>query len=591
MEHSSFVPKDFARGWKIIAGYLGRYRKDMIFLSGLGLLSALANGFTPFLVGRFFDAVTKQGDLWFGTPLWIVLLGAWLIVQVSADVTDWVIQNKSRYIGITLQGIYLAENKAKVLFFPISFHKNQNTGKMSSAVDRAMWQLGEIASIVVIELAPQFLSIFIGIVISSFISLFAGMLLFLGIVAYVILLARTLPGSVKIKKASQEAWGRAYDDAYQAIANVHAVKQAATEKYEARNLQKKFVNIAALSWYKVEQLWSRINFSQRALVTFVQLFIFIFAAASIRAGTMTIGGLIALVGYSAMVFRPFNILGRQWQTLQGGITELVGVEKMLDQAPENYRPENAVILKELRGDIEFKNVSFSYKRGQSVLDDVSFTVCAGEVVALVGESGVGKSTLVELLSGYYFASGGKVLVDGHDIKRLDLEFLRGNVGVVPQEVVLFNDTVKNNMKYGKFGASAEEVLNAAKEAHADDFIEKFPKKYETVVGERGIKLSVGQKQRIAIARAILRDPKILILDEPTSALDSATERSVTESLEKLMQGRTTFIVAHRLSTVRKADKILVLEGGTVKEMGNHDNLMKIENGIYRHLYEMHIGLE
>ncbi len=271
--------------------------------------------------------------------------------------------------------------------------------------------------------------------------------------------------------------------------------------------------------------------------------------------------------------------------------DIARVEKMLDQAPEKYHPENAVILKELRGDIEFKNTSFSYKRGQKVLDNVSFTVRAGEVVALVGESGVGKSTLIELLSGYYFANTGKVLVDGRDIKRLDLNFLRGSIGVVPQEVVLFNDTVKNSIRYGKFGASEEEVLSAAKEAYADDFIEKFPKKYETVVGERGIKLSVGQKQRIAIARAILRDPKILILDEPTSALDSATERSVTESLEKLMQGRTTFIVAHRLSTVRKADKILVLEAGTIKEAGNHDELMQKEGGAYRHLYEMHIGLE
>ncbi|MBI2120425.1 MAG: ABC transporter ATP-binding protein [Parcubacteria group bacterium] len=519
------------------------------------------------------------------------MLAVWLAVQVSADVTDWIIQNKSRYIGITLQGTYLAENKAKVLFFPVSFHKNQNTGKMSSAVDRAAWQLDSIVSNVIISLAPQFLSIAIGLAVSFYISVFAGAILLIGIAAYVFLLSRILPETVKIRKATNEAWGRAYDDAYQAISNVHAVKQAAAEKYEARNLKKKFVTLAALSWYKVEQLWSKIDFSQKALVTAVGLLIFLFAAASIRSGAMTVGDLIALAGYSAMVFRPFATLGRSWQVIQGGIMDIARVEKMLDQAPEKYHPENAVILKELRGDIEFKNASFSYKRGQKVLDDVSFRVRAGEVVALVGESGVGKSTLIELLSGYYFASGGKVLVDGHDVKRLDLTFLRGNIGVVPQEVVLFNDTVKNNIKYGKFGASEEEVLNAAKEAYADDFIEKFPKKYETVVGERGIKLSVGQKQRIAIARAILRDPKILILDEPTSALDSATERSVTESLEKLMQGRTTFIVAHRLSTVRKADKILVLEGGTIKEAGSHDELMNVEGGVYRHLYEMHIGLE
>jgi ABC-type multidrug transport system fused ATPase/permease subunit len=591
MEHSSFVPKDFSRGWKIIAGYLGRYREDMIFLSGLGLVSALANGFTPFFIGRFFDAVAGQDAFWLGVPLWAVLLAVWLIVQVFADVADWIIQNRAEYIGIMLQGTYLAENKAKVLFLPISFHKNQNTGKMSNAVDRAAQELDGIVSNVVISLAPQFLSIAVGIIISFVLSFFAGILLLGGIIAYIFLLSGILSESVKIRKVTNEAWGRAYDDAYQAISNIQAVKQAGAEKYESRNLKKKFVTIAAPSWFKVLKLWNKVNFSQRALITAVQLLIFIFSAASIRAGNMTIGDLIALMGYSAMVFRPFSMLGRSWQVVQGGIVDIVRVEKMLDQAPEKYRPGNAVILKEIRGDIEFKNVSFSYKRGQKVLDDVSFTVRAGEVVALVGESGVGKSTLIELLSGYYFASGGKVLVDEHDIKRLDLTFLRENIGVVPQEVVLFNDTLKNNIKYGKFGAKDEDVFGVAKEAYADDYIEKFPKKYETVVGERGIKLSVGQKQRIAIARAILRNPKILILDEPTSALDSVTEHSVTESLEKLMHGRTTFIVAHRLSTVRKADKILVLEGGTIKEQGSHDELMQKEGGVYRHLYEMHIGLK
>ena len=212
-------------------------------------------------------------------------------------------------------------------------------------------------------------------------------------------------------------------------------------------------------------------------------------------------------------------------------------------------------------------------------------------MALVGESGVGKSTLIDLISGYYFVPKGKVLVDGTDVKKIDLHFLRKNIAVVPQVVVLFNDTIKTNIKYGSFRAGDKKVKMAAEHAHADIFIKKFPKGYEQVVGERGIKLSVGQKQRVAIVRAILRDPKILILDEPTSALDPRIERLITSSLRELMGGRTTFIIARRLSTVREADKILVFKDGRIVEEGIHEELMKIEDGEYRRLYEMHIGLQ
>ena len=225
-----------------------------------------------------------------------------------------------------------------------------------------------------------------------------------------------------------------------------------------------------------------------------------------------------------------------------------------------------------------------------MLNDINVSIAPGEIVALVGESGGGKSTFIDLVSGYYLPRKGKVLIDGIDMRNIDLSVHRGHIGVVPQEVVLFNDTISANIRYGKFFASETELKEAARKAHADIFIEKFPKKYKQLVGERGVKLSVGQKQRVAIARAILRNPKILILDEPTSALDSQTERFITESLGELMRGRTTFIVAHRLSTVRKAHKILVLDNGRIIESGSHDELMKIVGGKYRHMYEYHIGL-
>ncbi len=323
----SFVPKDFAHGWKIIAGYLGRYRKDMIFLSGLGLVSALANGFAPFLIGRFFDAVTKQDTVWFGFPLWVVVLAIWLLVQVSADVTDWIMQNKSRYIGITLQGVYVAENQAKILFFPISFHKNQKTGETTDAIGRASWQIDSIVRDVLLRLAPDFLSIIIGLVVSFYISVTVGAVMCAGIITYVYMLSRILPESVKMQKDSMKAWGDAHDAAYQAVSNVYAVKQAIAEKYEERNLKRRFVNVAALLWFKIEKLWSKISFSQRVLITLVQLFIFIFAAISLSSGDMTLGDMVALVGYSAMVFRPFSALGQSWQIMQNGLATLVRVEQ------------------------------------------------------------------------------------------------------------------------------------------------------------------------------------------------------------------------------------------------------------------------
>ena len=224
------------------------------------------------------------------------------------------------------------------------------------------------------------------------------------------------------------------------------------------------------------------------------------------------------------------------------------------------------------------------------MNGISFKTEPGEKIALVGESGVGKSTLIDLISGYWRPQSGNIFIDGHNLKNLDLKFLRSNVAIVPQDIILFNDTVKNNIKYGSFGASEEAVVEAAGFAHADEFISNFSKKYEQLVGERGVKLSMGQKQRIALARAFLRNPRILILDEPTSALDSKSEKYIQESLKELMENRTTFIIAHRLSTVRKADKIIVLEKGMIAESGSHEELMEIPGGIYRNLYELQVGL-
>lgn len=304
---------------------------------------------------------------------------------------------------------------------------------------------------------------------------------------------------------------------------------------------------------------------------------------------MTIGELIAFNTYAAMVFGPFIVIARNWQTIQNGIINIQETEKILQVNPEPYEKEGSIKL-DLKGDIEFKNVFFQYEEGKQVLENISFSIKGGQVVALVGESGVGKSTLIDLVSAYHFATKGQILIDGHDINDVNLKKLRQQIAVVPQEVVLFNDTIRMNVKYGNFNATDEEIQTATVKAHALDFIQKFPQKWEQIVGERGVKLSVGQKQRVAIARAILRNPKILVLDEPTSALDAGSEKIITESLDTLMKGKTTFIIAHRLSTVRKADIILVFKEGKIIESGTHQELLLLEGGEYRRLYELQIGL-
>ncbi|MEI6420413.1 MAG: ATP-binding cassette domain-containing protein, partial [bacterium] len=233
---------------------------------------------------------------------------------------------------------------------------------------------------------------------------------------------------------------------------------------------------------------------------------------------------------------------------------------------------------------------FSYIKETPVLKNISFDIKKGDLVALVGESGVGKSTLVDLISGYIFPTSGNVLIDSTPIEKIDLNFLRQNIGVVPQEVVLFNDTIRKNLCYGNFEVCDVEMDSIAEKIGISDFVEKLPEKWKSLVGERGVKLSVGQKQRIGIARAMLRKPKILILDEPTSALDASTEKLITGALEELMKGKTSFVIAHRLSTVRKADIILVFKDGTIVEKGTHEELLKNKEGEYSRLYDLQIGL-
>lgn len=585
--------KESNRGIRVLWRYLFAYKRELVTLSFLGVFSAVANGSVPFLIGKFLDAILKSHTVFVGTmlamPLWAAFLLVWVIAQVVAITADRVNDREASRISTKLYIDYWAQAQAALLAFPLSFHRNSKPGEIFSAFNRAANGIDSIIGNIVIYLAPQFLSIVIGIGFAFLMNFELATILLTGVFVYVLVLIKMIPAAIPLQRQMHKAWGKSFTEMDQSSTNIVSVKQFGAEKYQENRIRSKFGQAYKFN-VLINNIWSNIGFSQRAIVAGTQVVIFVLSVFLIQANGMTIGQLLAFNGYAALVFGPFVALGRNWQTLQNGLVALERAEKILLVKPENYSPVGAANNFNFKGAIKFDNVSFGYKKGQKVLDGISFETKPGDMIALVGESGAGKSTLVDLISGYYFPTAGSVTIDGHQTKRINLNFLRKNIAIVPQEVALFHDTVKMNIAYGSAGAKDKAIKEAAAIAHADAFIEGFPKKYQQIVGERGVKLSVGQKQRIAIARAILRNPKILILDEPTSALDSETEKYVTEALDRVMEGRTTLVIAHRLSTVRKADKILVLEGGKIVESGTHDELMKIEGGSYRRRYELHVGL-
>jgi ATP-binding cassette, subfamily B, bacterial len=310
-----------------------------------------------------------------------------------------------------------------------------------------------------------------------------------------------------------------------------------------------------------------------------------FGAYAVMEGRLTVGDLLVVVSYVAAVYKPLEQISTTIGSLQNQFVSLRIAFNLLDTEPEIRNSPGAVAIDRVRGDISYEHVDFSYTKRTDTLKDVTFDVRAGEVVALVGPTGAGKTTLISLLPRLYDPTGGRVLLDGRDIRDYTLHSLRGQISIVLQEPLLFSGSIYENIRYGRLEATRDEIIEAARNANAHDFIEKLPQGYDTTVGERGVQLSGGERQRISVARAFLKDAPILILDEPTSSIDSKTESVILDALDKLMVGRTTFMVAHRLSTIRNADKILVLNGGELVEIGTHDALLE-KGGLYKQLYDM-----
>lgn len=566
-------------------------KKALIFLGVLGIISSIANGSVPYITGLFFDALSEAAQGMSPVTAVYTVLIVWAVVQIIASAVGWYSEHFFRPVDSRLEMGIQNRGLLHLLRLPMSFHKRERIADVIDVASRSGWMCTN-AIRAVVDIGPQLLSVIIGITIAFTINVPLAFLLVLGAFVYSLVLTRVIGQSGSVFYIGHKAWNKAWGETASMLGHLDTVKSFASEEYEEKRSSKAFMVTAFGQWMKMENIWSRIGLFQRIIVFTVQGTILLSAVFLVTNGSITIGELVAFNGYALMFLGPFVSLGHRWQGIQNGIVSAIRLkERILDQEPEVYEPENAVSVKNLKGIVAFENASFRYDDGDDdVLKDLTFEALPGETVAFVGESGGGKSTIIGLILGFYFPTKGKITIDGVDTRKLKLTQFRSQVAVVPQEVALFNDTVEKNIKYGTFGVSKEKVEVAARVAQIHKYVKSLPKGYKTLVGERGVKLSVGQKQRVAVARAVLRDPRILILDEPTSALDSKTEHELTNALEKLMKGRTTFIIAHRLSTVRKADKIVVLEKGRVAEIGSHDELVKRKDSVYRKLYEQHIGL-
>jgi len=469
---------------------------------------------------------------------------------------------------------------------PVSFFANRRVGELTSRLASDVSVVQTVTTGSITELLRSSLLLIGGVAI-IFVTNFRLSLLMLAIVPVVIVSAHLYGRYVrKLSTKVQDRLAEANSVLEETLSAIRIVQSFVREPYERARYRDRIQDSLQLAVKRAVASGGFIAFIILVVYSGIAVVLW-FGSRMVISGKMTAGDLIAFVLYTFFVGGAV-----------GGMTELYGqfnqaigatrrVFELLDTQAEIKDPENPEQLMNVRGSVRLTDVHFTYpdERAMPVLNGISVEARPGEIIALVGPSGAGKSTLVALIPRFYDVSSGSILIDGHDIRSLRLSDLRSAVGMVPQETTLFGGPIRENIAYGKLNASDEEIHAVARAAHAHEFIAEFPDGYETIVGERGVKLSGGQRQRIAIARALLKDPAILILDEATSSLDSESERLVQDALETLMQGRTTFVIAHRLSTVRRADRIVVLDQGRIVEEGTHEQLLS-NGGLYKRLHEI-----
>ncbi|TDE43184.1 ATP-binding cassette domain-containing protein [Flavobacterium rhamnosiphilum] len=468
---------------------------------------------------------------------------------------------------------------------PMSFFSQKRVGELNSRISSDITQIQDTLTSTIAEFLRQFILIIGGVLLLANESIKLTLLM-LSVVPLVAVAAVIFGRFIrKYSKNVQDKVAESQVIVEETMQGISIVKAFANEWYEIARYNGKIKEVVKIAIKGGKYRGYFASFIIFCLFGAIVAVVWFGVRLSI-SGEMSVGQLISFVLYSTFVGASFGGIAELYAQIQKAIGATERVFELLDETPEKINSiQNVAENQKIKGNVTFKNVAFSYhsRKEIKVLKDVSFTANFGQKIAIVGPSGTGKSTIASLLLRFYTIDEGEILVDGKNIYDFDLENLRGNMSIVPQDVILFGGTIRENIAYGKPNATEEEIVTAAKQANAYNFVESFPEKFETIVGERGIKLSGGQRQRIAIARALLKNPSILILDEATSSLDSESEKLVQEALEILMEGRTSIIIAHRLSTIRSADQILVLDKGKITEQGTHQELIALENGIYKNL--------
>ncbi len=465
----------------------------------------------------------------------------------------------------------------------LRFHLERKTGGLTRVLERGRNAIETIVRMVILQLSPTIieLALIVGVLMWQFDWRYVAVIM-ATVTVYLAYTYHATEWRIGIRRRMNESDTDANIKAIDSLLNYETVKYFNAEQREAERYDKSMARYEEASVRAYTSL-AVLNAGQAVIFTLGLAAAMVMCAFEIKAGTKTIGDFVLINSMMIQLYQPLNFMGMVYREIKQAVIDIETMFSILAREPEIKDVPGAAPLKVASGNIRFENVRFAYEPDRGILKGISFEVPAGQTVAVVGPSGAGKSTISRLLFRFYDLAGGRILIDGQDIARVTQKSLRQAIGVVPQDTVLFNDTIRYNIRYGRWAASDVEVEAAAKLAQIDDLIRLAPKGYETEVGERGLKLSGGEKQRVAIARTILKAPPILVLDEATSALDSHTEREIQDALERVSKGRTTLVIAHRLSTIVGADEIVVLDEGEIVERGTHVALLAA-NGLYASMW-------